>query len=100
MDSLAGSSQHEETYGLDTPILQPFKPFNSPGFYNGILLPRSLFKKCWLEFIKTKEPRMQAAFQTCCDNGAVADHTHKFSKEYTSMVVKGMHLMHHIPPWH
>jgi len=23
---------------------------------------------------------MQAAFQTCCDNGAVADHTHKFSK--------------------
>jgi hypothetical protein len=31
----------------------------------------SLFKKCWLEFVKTKEPRLQAGFQTCCDDGVV-----------------------------
>ena len=80
MDSLAGFSQHQETCCLDARILQPFEPFGSLGFHNGILLPRSLFKKCWLEFIKTKEARVQAAFQICCDNGAVADHTHKHSK--------------------
>jgi hypothetical protein len=81
MDSLTGFSQHQEALGLEaTTILQPFKPFHSPGFYNGILLPRSLFTKCYLEFVKTKEPRLQASFQTCCDEGAVADHTHKYSR--------------------
>jgi hypothetical protein len=33
MDSLTGFPQHQENFGLDATILQPFKPFNSPGFY-------------------------------------------------------------------
>jgi hypothetical protein len=78
MDSLSAFSQHQESFGLDATILQPFKPFHSPGFYNGILLPRSLFKKCWLVFASAKEPRLQAGFQMCIDEGIAADHCHKF----------------------
>jgi hypothetical protein len=34
MDNLAGLSQHQETFGPCASILQPFKPFRSPGFYD------------------------------------------------------------------
>jgi hypothetical protein len=78
MEGLVGFRQYEETWGCEAKILQPFKPFQSPGFYNGILLPRSLWRKCWLEFMQSKEPRLQASFQLRYSDGVSADHAEKF----------------------
>jgi len=57
--------------------------FNSPGHYNGIILTPRLMKRFFLLFMRTRSSYHQTSFQFCNDEGAAADHSHKFSKKVT-----------------
>ena len=67
----------------------PFPSFESKGEYNGIKLTKNLVKKLFLEFMRSQEAYMQKSFQCHHDEGAVGDHTHKYSLLIKSSTRKG-----------
>jgi hypothetical protein len=74
------------TNGLDRAFgIQPlFYPvFKSPGHFNGIVLTAGMMKRFFLQFMRSREEYLQNSFQYCSDEGASADHSHKFSKKLT-----------------
>ena len=66
-------------------VAEPFCAFHKVGDYNGHTLTSWLVKEIFLSFMRSFEPYMQESFQLCCDEGASADHSHKFSKKNFGM---------------
>jgi hypothetical protein len=88
-DSLYEWDNQQKLDGVTTSEPQPFQPFASLGEYAGIELSRSVFKDCYLKFVRSKEKRMQKSFQSTWDDIVIADRTHQFSKRIHVMSKKG-----------
>jgi hypothetical protein len=75
-DYQSSAKQYQE---VDLMPPKPFAPFKSPGEYNGAKMSKRLLKALFYRVMELLEPYLQKSFQMRVDDGAVADHTFKYS---------------------